>query len=70
MKVKDLSRDELKALIQNAVEEALMELLGDPDYGLELRKEVRERLQRSLKQQGEGPRIPAEEVAKRVGASW
>ena len=70
MKVKDLSRDELKALIQDAVEKALVELLGDPDYGLELRKEVQERLQHSLKQRGKGPRIPAEEVAKRVGANW
>ncbi len=66
MKVKDLSRDELKALIQDAVEKALVELLGDPDYGLELRKDVQERLQHSLKQQGEGPRISAEEVASGV----
>ena len=70
MKVKDLSREELKALIQDAVEEALVELFGDPDHGLELRKEVQERLQRSLKRLEEEQGIPAEEVAKRVGANW
>lgn len=69
MKVKDLSREELKALVQDAVEEALVELLGDPDYGLELRKEVQERLQHSLKRQGEEQRIPAEEVASGM-KSW
>ena len=46
-------------------------LLGDPDEGLELRPEVRERLQRSLERvrQGESG-IPAEEVAKRAGLVW
>ena len=71
MKLGSLSREELKALIKEAVEEALAELLGDPDEGLELRPEVRERLQRSLERvrQGESG-IPAEEVAKRAGLVW
>ena len=68
MKLGSLSREELKALIKEAVEEALVELLGDPDEGLELRPEVRGCLQRSLERvrQGESG-IPAEEVAKRAG---
>jgi len=71
MKVKDLSREELKALIQEAVKEALFELLGDPDQGLELQEEVKERLKRSLERIQQGERgIPAEEVAKRAGLSW
>lgn len=71
MKVKDLSSEELKALIREAVEEALFELLGDPDQGLELREEVKERLKRSLERIQQGGRgIPAEEVAKRAGLNW
>lgn len=48
MKVKELSVEQLKALIQEAVEEKLQEILGDPDQGLELRENVKERLRRSL----------------------
>lgn len=71
MKVTDLSSEELKALIQEAVEEVLLELLGDPDQGLELREDVKKRLKRSLErvQQGEQG-IPAEEVAKRTRLTW
>lgn len=71
MKVKDLSSEELKALIQEAVEEALFEVLGDPDQGLELREELQKRLRHSLERVNRGERgTPAEEVAKRAGLSW
>lgn len=70
MKVKDLSREELRTLVKDAVEDALVGLFGDPDYGLELRPEVIDRLQHSLKQVKGEERIPAEEVAKRVGVNW
>lgn len=71
MRVKDLSSEELKALVQEAVEEALLELLGDPDRGLELKEEVKERLRRSLERAQRGERgIPAEEVARKVGLTW
>lgn len=68
VKVKDLTSEELKSLIQETVEEAMLELLGDPDRGLRLTEDVRKRLQRSLEhlQQGEQV-IPAEEVVKRAG---
>ena len=69
-KVKDLSREELKALIQDAVEEALADLVRDPDQGLELRTKVQDRLQHSLKHFEEEQRIPVEELAKRIGVSW
>lgn len=68
MRVKDLSKEELKILIREAVEEALFELLGDPDQGLELRPEIEERLRRSLEHLEQG--IPAEEAAKRLGLVW
>ena len=48
MKVRDLSVEEFKLLIREAVEEKLEEILGDPALGLELRDEVRGRLCHSL----------------------
>ena len=68
MKVKDLTTDDLRVLIAEVVEEKLKELLGDPDWGLELRPEVAERLRRSLAamERGEKGR-PMEEVARRLG---
>jgi len=71
MKVKELSREELQALIQEAVENAMFELLGDPDQGLDLKEGVKERLMRSLEGAQRGERgTPAEEVAKRAGLNW
>ncbi|MBZ5516476.1 MAG: hypothetical protein LAN62_16830 [Acidobacteriia bacterium] len=46
--IQDLTIDQLKALIGEVVEEKLRELLGDPDDGLDLRPQVRERLLRTL----------------------
>ncbi|MEN3059040.1 MAG: hypothetical protein ABC579_07205, partial [Candidatus Methanosuratincola petrocarbonis] len=60
-----------KALVQEAVEEALFNLLGDPDQGLELREEIQERLKCSLERVQQGERgVPAEEVARKAGLSW
>ena len=36
----------LEAVVETAVEEKLLEILGDPDQGLELRGAIRERLAR------------------------
>ncbi len=71
MKVKELSVEQLKALIQEAVEEKLQEILGDPDQGLELREEVKERLRHSLAAMESGNEgIPIGQVAKEVGLEW
>ena len=43
-KVKDLTIDELEYLI----EQKILELLGDPDSGLELREEFKEELKERL----------------------
>ena len=68
VKVKDLTSEELKSLIQETVEEAMLELLGDPDRGLGLAEDVKKRLQHSLERlQQDGQLIPAEEVVKRAG---
>lgn len=69
--VKDLTIDELKAVIGEVVEEKLRELLTDPDAGLALRPEVQERLLRDLQApQLEGENIPAAELARRRGLEW
>ncbi len=44
--VAQMSKDELKEMIEVTVEQKLLELLGDPDEGLEIIKSVRERLLR------------------------
>jgi hypothetical protein len=63
MKVTELTTDELKKLIKEAVDEKLREILFDPDDGLELRDEVKQRLKASLASK---KRISLEEVKKRV----
>ena len=69
--VKDLTIDELKAVIGEVVEEKLRDLLTDPDAGLTLRPEVQERLLRDLQApQLEGENIPAAELARRRGLEW
>ena len=69
--VKDLTIDELKAIIGEVVEEKLRELLTDPDAGLALRPEVQERLLRDLQEpQHEGENVPAAELARRRGLEW
>jgi len=67
MHVKNLSTDEFRVLVQEAVEQALLELLGDPDDGLVLRDEVRDRLTRSLAAVAAGERgTPDEDVREEL----
>jgi len=69
--VKDLSIEELKAVIAEVVEEKLREVLIDPDADLALRPEIRERLLRDIQDpQHDGESIPAVEVARRRGLEW
>lgn len=68
MNVTQLTIEQLKALIEDTVETKLQELMGDPDAGLELREEVKERLRRSLAAEKRGQKhIPMEEVVRRLG---
>ncbi len=71
MRIEGVSKEELKEMFREAVEEALLEVFGDPDEGLKLPPEIRERLKRSLEriQQGEIG-ISAEEVAKQKRLVW
>jgi rRNA-processing protein FCF1 len=71
MQVKDLTTEELKALIRETVMETLEDLLDDPDEGKEIRPEIKQQLLESLQRTRSGERgIPAEEVARRLGLNW
>lgn len=58
-KIKDLTVDDLEHLIEQKV----MEILGDPDSGLDLRQEFKEELSRRLKIPS--LRVSRQEVEKR-----
>ena len=60
-KVRDLTIDDLEYLI----EEKILEVLGDPDSGLELRAEFKQELEKRLK--NPSGRIPHEEVTRKFG---
>ena len=66
MTITELKR--IKPIVEQIVESKLIELLGDPDSGLELKDSVRQRLKKSLHSKAEG--IPAEKVAKKLGLKW
>jgi rRNA-processing protein FCF1 len=71
MQVKDLTTEELKALIRETVMETLEDLLDDPDEGKEIRPEIKQQLLESLQRTRSGERgIPAEEVARKFGLNW
>ena len=54
--VAEMTKEELRDLIESVVEEKLLELLGDPDEGWVLREKVRERLLRQKRAVAEGER--------------
>jgi hypothetical protein len=71
MKIKELTVEEFKDLVQDVIEEKLQELIGDPDAGLELREEIKERLRGSLAARQRGEKgIPVDEVARRAELKW
>lgn len=59
VKIKDMSVDDLEQLIENK----LLEILGDPDSGLQLKKEFKAKLEQRLKNPSQ--RISHREVLKR-----
>ncbi len=71
MQVQEMTIDQLKGLIRETVEEKLEELLGDPDWSLELKDTVRKRLKRSLEETERGvPGVAIEDVVKKTGLRW
>jgi len=66
--VAQMTKDELQEMIERAVEQKLLELLGDPDEGLPIRGAVRERLLAQQSKVATGERgQPLEDVARRLG---
>jgi hypothetical protein len=71
MKVKELTVEQFRNLVQEAIEEKLEEIIGDPDLGLELREGIKERLRSSLAaKQGGEKGILVDEVARQAGLDW
>ena len=60
-KVKDLSIEDLEYLI----EQKILEILGDPDAGLELRDDFKEKIRKRLEMPSK--RVSHEEVVKKFG---
>jgi hypothetical protein len=67
-KVAQMTKNELREMIEATIEQKLVELLGDPDEGLPLRKLVRNRLLRQKQAVATGERgEPFENVVWRLG---
>ena len=67
-KVAQMTKSELQEMIETTVEQKLLELLGDPDEGLALKKLVRDRLLRQKQAVAAGERgKPFKDVVRRFG---
>lgn len=66
--ISQMTKEELRKMIDEVLEQKLIELFGDPDEGLELSDDIRESLirQREAVARGELGR-PLEDVAKELG---
>ncbi len=67
-KVAQMTKTELQEMIETTVEQKLLELLGDPDEGLRLKKLVRDRLLKQKQAVAAGERgEPIKEALRRLG---
>ena len=67
-KVAQMTKNELQEMIETTVEQKLLELLGDPDEELHLKKVVRDRLLRQRQAVAAGERgRPLKDVVRRLG---
>jgi len=66
--VAKMTKKELGEMIEASVEQKLLEILGDPDEGLEIRKVVRDRLLRQKRAVAAGERGQSfQSVVRRLG---
>lgn len=66
-KVSEMTAAELKEMIEAVIEQKLLELFGDLDEGMSLKKSVRERLLRQKRAVARGERgVPFEEVVRKL----
>ena len=67
-KVNELTVDQLKALINELIEEKLEQMLSDPDEGLILKEEFGRKLKASLSAVRKGKRgVPLDKLANELG---
>jgi hypothetical protein len=66
--VSQMTQDELKEMMASLIEQKLLELIGDPDEGLCIRRSLSNRLLRQKKAVARGQRgEPLEHVVQRLG---
>ena len=66
--VAQMTKDELREMIETIIEQKLLELVGDPDESLSIRATIHDRLLRQKEVVASGERgEPFEEVVQRLG---
>lgn len=66
--VAQMTIEDFREMIEASIERKLLDMLGDPDEGLEIRMAVRDRLLRQKKAVAAGERgQPFEDVVRRLG---
>ena len=66
--VAQMTREELREIIETSIEQKLIEILGDPDEGLEIRESVRDRLLRQREAVAAGERgQPLDGIVQQLG---
>ena len=68
--VAEMTKDELRDMISSLIEEKMLDLIGDPDEGLPLRRSLRERLLLQKEEVAGGERgEPLNDVVQRLGSA-
>ena len=66
--VAQMTKEELWEIIEMSIEQKLIEILGDPDEGLEIRESVRDRLLRQREAVAAGERgQPLDDIVQQLG---
>jgi len=66
--IAQMSKEEFKEMIETSIEQKLLEMLGDPDEGWEIRESVRDRLLRQKEAVATGERgQPFDDVIQQLG---
>ncbi|MDQ7065019.1 MAG: hypothetical protein Q9P90_12345 [candidate division KSB1 bacterium] len=66
--VAQMTKEELREMIETIIEQKLLEWVGDPDEGLAIREALRKRLLQQKQAVAEGERDePLKDVAQRLG---
>ena len=66
--VAEMTKDELREMMDALIEQKLLEILGDPDEGLEIRESLQDRLLHQKKAVAAGERgEPFEDVVRQLG---